>query len=161
VNGVDVTEERKQAFDFSDPYAYDHIDLVVKADNTEITSFDDLKGKVSTNSTGSTYAELGEKYGASIKNVPTLAQTMELVKNGTADATINADTSIQDYFNTTGETNLKVVAKLDEVTEYAIPVKKGNITLRDAINNAIKELREDGTLKSLSEKYFGADLTEK
>lgn len=161
VNGVDVTDERKQSFDFSDPYAYDHIDLVVKTDNNDIKTFDDLKGRVSTNSTGSTYAELGEKYGATIKNVPTLAETMELVKNGTADATINADTSIQDYFNTTGEASLKVVDRLDEVTEYAIPVKKGNISLRNAINDALKELRDDGTLKSLSEKYFGADLTNK
>lgn len=159
VNGVDVTEERSETFDFTDPYAYDHIDLVVKKDNTTIQTFDDLKGKTSANSTGSTYAELGEQYGATVSNVPTLAETMELVLNGTVDATINADTSVQDYLNTTKETGLKVVAQLDDVTKYAIPLKKGNDTLRDAINKALQELRDDGTLSELSVKYFGADLT--
>lgn len=161
VNGVDVTPERSETFDFTDAYAYDHIDLVVKKDNTTITSFEDLKDKKSANSTGSTYAEMGEEYGATVSNVPTLAETMELVLNGTVDATINADTSIQDYLNTTGEKGLKVVAQDDEATEYAIPVKKGNTSLKEAINDALKELREEGTLKELSIKYFGADLTEK
>lgn len=161
VNGVDVTPERSETFDFTDAYAYDHIDLVVKKDNTTITSFEDLKGKKSANSTGSTYAEMGEEYGATVSNVPTLAETMELVLKGTVDATINADTSIQDYLNTTGEKGLKVVAQDDEATEYAIPVKKGNTSLKEAINDALKELREEGTLKELSIKYFGADLTEK
>ena len=161
VNGVDVTPERSETFDFTDAYAYDHIDLVVKKENTEISSFEDLKGKKSANSTGSTYAEMGEEYGATVSNVPTLAETMELVLNGTVDATINADTSIQDYLNTTGEKGLKIVAQDDEATEYAIPVKKGNTSLKEAINDALKELREEGTLKELSVKYFGADLTEK
>ena len=161
VNGVDVTPERSETFDFTDAYAYDHIDLVVKKENTAITSFEDLKGKKSANSTGSTYAEMGEEYGATVSNVPTLAETMELVLNGTVDATINADTSIQDYLNTTGEKGLKIVAQDDEATEYAIPVKKGNASLKEAINDALKELREEGTLKELSVKYFGADLTEK
>ena len=136
VNGVDVTPDREETFDFSDPYAYDHIDLVVKAENTDITSFDDLKGRTSANSTGSTYAELGEQYGA-------------------------ADTSVQDYLNTTGETDLKVVARLDDVTSYAIPLKKGSDSLREAVNSAIQKMRDDGTLSELSKKYFGADLTNK
>lgn len=159
VNGVDVTEEREKAFDFSDGYAYDHVDLVTMADNEEISSFDDLKGRKSANSTGSTYAEIGEEYGAEVLNVPTLAETMMLVLNGTVDATVNADTSVQDYLNTTGETRLRVAAQLPDITTYAIPVKKGSLTLRDAINGALSRLRDDGTLSELSEKYFGADLT--
>lgn len=160
VNGVDVTEEREKTFDFSDPYAYDHIDLVVRKDNDTIKTFEDLKGSTTANSTGSTYAQMGEDYGAKVSNVPTLAETMTLVLNGTVQATINADTSVQDYLNTTGETDLKVVDQADDVTEYAIPMKKGSDTLRKAINDALQDMRDDGTLKSLSEKYFGADLTE-
>lgn len=160
VNGVDVTEEREKTFDFSDPYAYDHIDLVVRKDNDTIKTFEDLKGSTTANSTGSTYAQMGEDYGAKVSNVPTLAETMTLVLNGTVQATINADTSVQDYLNTTGETELKVVDQADDVTEYAIPMKKGSDTLRKAVNDALQDMRDDGTLKSLSEKYFGADLTE-
>ena len=160
-NGVDVTEDRKGTFDFSDAYAYDRAVLVTKADNTEITSFESLAGKKTANSVGSTYAEKGEANGATVVNVPTLGETMELVLNGTADATINADTSVQDYLKTTGETALKVAAKDAELTEYAVPLKKGsdNDTLRAEINKAIADMKADGTLSKISEKYFGADIT--
>ena len=160
-NGVDVTPDREQTFDFTDPYAYDHAVLVTKSDNESIKTFDDLKGKTTANSVGSTYAAMGEQYGATVVNVPTLGETMELVLNGTADATINANTSVQDYFNTTGEKGLKVAATDPETTSYAIPLKKGsdNDTLQEAINQAIAAMRADGTLAKISEKYFGADIT--
>ena len=160
-NGVDITEDRKGTFDFSDAYAYDRAVLVTKADNTEITSFESLNGKTTANSVGSTYAEKGEANGATVINVPSLGETMELVLNGTADATINANTSVQDYLNTTGETGLKVAATEDEATEYAIPLKKGadNDTLRAEINKAIAAMKADGTLSKISEKYFGSDIT--
>ena len=162
VNGVDVTEDRKAAYDFSDPYLFDNTVLVVRADNTEITSFEDLKGKKTANSTGSTYAEIGAEYGAEVSGVSDLAKTIQMVLNGQVDATINASLSIVDYQITTGETNIKVVAELPSETGYAIPMVKGtdNDTLRAAINDALKSMREDGTLKELSIKYFGSDLTE-
>ncbi len=160
-NGVDVTQERSQTFDFTDPYAYDHAVIVTKADNDTIHSFADLKGLTTANSVGSTYAEMGSENGANVTNVPTLAETMELVLNGTADATINANTSVQDYFKTSGTEELKVAATDDQVTEYAIPLKKGsdNDSLREAINKAIAQMKEDGTLTKISEKYFGSDIT--
>jgi cystine transport system substrate-binding protein len=163
INGVDVTEEREKTFSFSDPYAYDHTVLVTKSDNTSIQSFEDLKGKKTANSIGSTYMELGEQYGATVSGVETLSETMELVKNGTVDATINAQTSVQDYLKTTGETSLKVVDISEDATSYAIPMVKNddNKTLVEAVNKALQELRDDGTLAKLSQKYFGADLTNK
>ena len=159
-NGVDVTEDRKQTFDFTDPYAYDRAVVVAKTDS-DIASFEDLSGRTTANSVGSTYAEMGEAYGATVVNVPTLGETMELVENGTADATINADTSVNDYFNTTGNTTLKVVATDTDITSYAIPLKKGtdNDSLREAINKAIAGMRADGTLSGISVKYFGSDIT--
>lgn len=160
-NGVDVTDERKQTYDFSDPYAYDHTVLVVRADNSDITSFEDLKGKTTANSIGSTYMELGESYGAQVSGVESLAECMAMVTNGQVDATINAETSVQDYLKTTGDTSLKIVARSEDATEYAIPLVKGddNATLLAAINEAIAHMREDGDLAKASETYFGADLT--
>lgn len=160
-NGVDVTEDRSATFDFTDAYAFDHAVIVTKTDNTAITSFADLEGKTTANSAGSTYAAMGEAAGATVTTVPTLGETMELVLNGSADATINANTSVQDYFNTTGTKDLKVAAVDEEVTMYAIPLQKGadNDTFRAAINEALAAMRADGTLKAISEKYFGADIT--
>ena len=158
VNGVDVTDEREKIYDFTDPYAYDHTVLVTKV-GSSITTFDDLAGKTTANSIGSTYMEIGELYGAEVKGVDTLAETMSLVLNDQVDATINA--SVQDYLVTTGETNLVVAARLEEATSYAIPLVKGNDndSLRAAINDAIKQLKDSGKLAELSIKYFGADLT--
>lgn len=163
VNGVDVTEERSKTYDFSDPYAYDHTVLVVKTGNNDITSFEDLKGKTTANSIGSTYMEIGESYGADVKGVDTLAETMTMVLNSQVDATINAETSVQDYLMTTGETGVRVAARMEEATSYAIPLVKGtdNDSLRQAINDALAQMRSDGTLSELSVKYFGADLTAK
>ncbi len=160
-NGVDVTPDRSETFDFTDPYAYDHAVVVTLATNEDITSFEDLSGRTTANSAGSTYEAMGVEYGATVSNVDTLGETMTLVLNGTVDATINANTSAQDYFNTTGTTELKVAAVDDDVTMYAVPLAKGsdNDTLREAINQAITELREDGTLAEISNKYFGADIT--
>lgn len=159
-NGVDVTKQREKTFTFSNAYAYDHAVLVAKKSTKGLASFNDLKGKTTANSVGSTYAAMGEKYGAKVTNVPTLAETMQLVLNGKADATINANTSVQDYFNTKGKQGLTVKAVDKQVTEYAIPLKKGkdNSRLLKAINKAIKQLKQDGTLARLSKKYFGANI---
>ena len=160
-NGVDVTPDREETYDFTEPYAYDHAVVVTLATNEDIKSFDDLNGRTTANSAGSTYEAMGKEHGATVSNVDTLGETMTLVQNGTVDATINANTSAQDYFNTTGTTDLKVAAVDPEVTKYAIPLAKGadNDSLREAINQAIKELREEGKLAEISKKYFGADIT--
>lgn len=161
INGVDITKEREKKFDFSTPYAYDHTVLVVRNDNTTITSFDDLKGKTTANSIGSTYMELGEDYGATVKGVDDLTKCMDLVKSGGVDATINAATSINDYLQTTKDSSFKIVGQSKESTPYAIPMVKGddNVSLKKAVNKALKELKEDGTLSKISIKYFGEDLT--
>lgn len=160
-NGVDVTDDRKETYDFTDPYAYDHAVIVTLASNDTITSFEDLSGLTTANSAGSTYEAMGKEYGATVSNVDTLGETMTLVLNGTVDATINANTSAQDYFNTTGTKDLKVAAIDPEVTMYAVPLAKGadNDSLREAINKAISELRAEGKLSEISIKYFGADIT--
>lgn len=162
VNGVDVTPDRQQKYDFSDPYAYDHTVLIVRDDNTDITSFEDLDGKTTANSIGSTYQEIGEQYGATVSGVDTLVETLQMVQNGQVDATLNAATSFGDYMKTNPDAPLKIAATSEEATSYAIPMEKGddNATLLAAVNNALSAMREDGTLASLSEKYFGADLTE-
>jgi len=71
INGVDITPERAKTYDFSTPYAYDRTVLITRSDNNDIHSFNDLKGKTTANSIGSTYQEIGEKYGAKVSGVDT------------------------------------------------------------------------------------------
>ena len=162
INGVDITEDRSLKYDFTDPYAYIRTVLVVRKDNEDIQSFDDLKGRTTANSIGSTYMELGEQYGATVQGVDSLGETMSMVISGRVDATLNAEVSVLDYLKEQPDAAIKVVASTPEANHVAIPLRKGEETasLREAINAAIKQMREDGTLKSLSEKYFGKDITE-
>lgn len=161
INGVEVTDERSEKYDFPEPYAYIHTALVVRKDNEEIKSFDDLKGKKTVNSIGSTYMELAESYGASAAGVSTLNDTIQNVIDGRADATLNADVSIYDYLNQQPYANIKIVATTEDASHVAIPIRKGDETasFEKAVNAAIEELKADGTLAELSEKYFGSDVT--
>ena len=160
-NGVEVTEERSKTYDFTTPYGYIHTALAVKKDNDSITSFEDLDGKTTANSLASTYMELAESYGATVQGIDTLEETIQLLTAGRIDATLNADVSFYDYLNVHPDADFKLVAFTEEASHVAIPLRKGDetATLLEAINSAIEELRADGTLSELGEKYFGQDIS--
>ena len=159
-NGVEVTEERAKTYAFTTPYGYIHTALAVRKDNEDIHSFEDLKGKTTANSLASTYMELAESYGATVQGIDTLEETIQLLTAGRIDATLNADVSFYDYLNVHPDADFKLVAQTAEASHVAIPVLKSEDTAYlDALNTAIEDLRADGTLKTLSEKYFGQDIS--
>ena len=160
-NGVEVTDERALTYDFTTPYGYIHTALAVRKDNDEIKTFEDLKGKTTANSLASTYMELAESYGATVQGIDTLEETIQLLAAGRIDATLNADVSFYDYLNVHPDADFKIVAQTEDASHVAIPLRKGDnsATLLEAVNNAIDELRADGTLKELSQKYFGQDIS--
>ena len=160
-NGVEVTDERALTYDFTTPYGYIHTALAVRKDNDEIKTFEDLKGKTTANSLASTYMELAESYGATVQGIDTLEETIQLLAAGRIDATLNADVSFYDYLNVHPDADFKIVAQTEDASHVAIPLRKGDnsVTLLEAVNNAIDELRADGTMKELSEKYFGQDIS--
>ena len=160
-NGVEVTDERAKTYDFTTPYGYIHTALAVRKDNEDIKSFEDLKGKTTANSLASTYMELAESYGATVQGIDTLEETIQLLTAGRIDATLNADVSFYDYLNVHPEADFKLVAQTEDASHVAIPVRKGDdsASLLEAINAAIEELRADGSLKALGEKYFGQDIS--
>lgn len=161
-NGVEITEERAQKCDFSDPYCYIRTAIIVKSDDDSINSFEDLNGKTTANTISSTYATLAESYGAKTTGVDDLNQTIELLLNGRVDATLNAEVTYFDYLKEHPDANIKIAALTNDASQVAFPVRKGDetATLREALNQAINELREDGTIAEISEKYFGTDLSQ-
>ena len=159
-NGVEVTDERAKTYDFTTPYGYIHTALAVRKDNEDIKSFEDLKGKTTANSLASTYMELAESYGATVQGIDTLEETIQLLTAGRIDATLNADVSFYDYLNVHPDADFKLVAQTEDASHVAIPiVKSEDSSFLDALNSAIEALRADGTLKELSEKYFGEDIS--
>ena len=161
VNGVGVTEERAEKYNFSTPYAYNKTAVIVRGDYDEISSMEDLNGKKTANTISSTYAAQAEAYGATVTAVDDLNQTIELLLSNRIDATLNAEVVFNDYKKEHPEANVKIVAYSDEVEEIAIPIRKGDdtVTLLDAVNEALDEMAKDGTLTELSEKYFGSDIS--
>ena len=159
-NGVEVTEERAKTYNFTTPYGYIHTALAVRKDNEDIKSFEDLAGKTTANSLASTYMELAESYGATVQGIDTLEETIQLLTAGRIDATLNANVSFYDYLNVHPDADFKLVAQTEDASHVAIPiVKSEDSSFLDALNSAIDELRADGTLKELGEKYFGQDIS--
>lgn len=161
INGVEITEERGEKYDFTDPYAYIRTAIVVNGSNDEIQSFEDLNGKNTANTISSTYAELAESYGATVTGVDDLNQTFELLLSGRIDATLNAELTYYDYMKAHPDRDLKIAALTEEASLVSIPLRKGaqSESLREAINRAIAEISESGELAKLSEKYFGSDIS--
>ncbi len=160
-NGVNVTPDRAEKYDFSVPYAYDRMAVIVKGDNDSITEMEDLSGKKTANTISSTYAETARSYGGSVTGVDDLAATFELLYSGRIDATLNAEVTYYDYMAQHPEADLKIACLAEEADSVAIPMRKGDETkaLREAVDQALNELSEDGTLSQLAVKYFGTDIS--
>lgn len=163
VNGVGVTDERAEKYNFSTPYAYNKTAVIVRGDYDEISSMEDLKGKKTANTISSTYAAQAEAYGATVTPVDDLNQTIELLLSNRIDATLNAEVVFNDYKKEHPDSNIKIATYSDQVEEIAIPIRKGDdtVTLLKAVNDALDEMAKDGTLTELSEKYFGIDISKK
>ena len=161
VNGVDIDEARAEKYDFSTPYAYNRTAVIVRGDNEEIQSMEDLNGKSTANTLNSTYANVAEGYGAEVTGVDDFIQTIELLNSGRIDATLNAEVSYYDYMAQHPDANIKIACIDPASTQVAIPMRKGeeSAALLEAVNAALAELAEDGTLSGLSEKYFGTDIS--
>ncbi|MBL0886092.1 amino acid ABC transporter substrate-binding protein [Myceligenerans indicum] len=159
-NQVTVTPEREDQYAFSAPYTVSRGAVIVTADNDDVNSFEDLAGRTTAQSLTSNWRELAESSGAKIENVEGWAQSISLLRDGRVDATINDTLTFLDYVNENGDSGLKIAAETDETSESAFVVTPEHQALADQISGALDELRADGTLTALSEKYFGDDVSE-
>lgn len=158
-NQISITPERTAVYDFSTPYTVSQGVIVVKSDNTSITSFASLKGKSTAQSLTSNWYTLATKDGAQIQAVEGWAQSVALVQQGRVDATINDKLTYLDFKKQTGADGLKVAATTESSSQSAFAFTRGSATLVAAVDKALKELSSDGTLATISKKYFGEDVS--
>lgn len=159
INQVGITEARKQKYAFSAPYIASKAVLIVRANDDTIKGFEDLKGKKSAQSLTSNFGKLAEASGAELVGTDGFDQSIQLVLTRRADATVNDSLSFLDFKKKQPQAPVKIVAEKADADYSGIIVRKGDDDLVSAINKAIADIKADGTYKTISDKYFGQDVS--
>nr|WP_288643230.1 basic amino acid ABC transporter substrate-binding protein [uncultured Anaerobutyricum sp.] len=151
--GMTVTDERKQSVDFTDSYATGIQSVIVKK-GSPIKSIDDLKGKkigVQLATTGDIYAkdDFGED---NVEEYNKGADAVMALTSGKIDAVIIDNQPAKSFAETTDGLQILDTDYVQE--DYAAAIKKGNTDLLNAVNTALKELKEDGTIQKILDKYI-------
>ncbi len=160
INQVGINPERQAKYDFSEPYIASKAALIVKDDNTDITSFEGLSGKKSAQTLTSNFGKLAESYGAELVGTDGFDQSIALVIQGRADATINDSLSFYDFKTQQPDAPVKVVATAADADFSGVILAKGKPELLAAINEALEAIKADGTYAEISNKYFGEDVSQ-
>ena len=153
--GVTVTDERKAVMDFSDSYATG-IQSIIVPNDSEIASPDDLAGKTIGTQRGTTgYIYCSDDFGD--ENVVAYDDGLTAVQalnNGQVDAVVIDNAPAQEFV--AANPGLKVLDTSYAEEDYAIGMAKGS-ALEDAVNKALEELKADGTLQAIVDKYINAN----
>ena len=157
-NQVTINDERRAKYDLSQPYTVSEGVIVTRADDTSITSLADLKGKTTAQSSTSNWATVARDAGANVEAVEGFVQAIQLLKDRRVDATVNDTLAVGDYQRAKNDASVKVAARTGDTSEQAFAARKDSGLIAD-VNRALDELRADGTLKTISEKYFGSDVS--
>ena len=154
--GVTVTDERQNVMDFTDSYATGIQSIIVKEDS-DTASVDDLAGKkigTQRGTTGYLYCsdDFGDENVVAYDNGLTAVQ---MLNNGQVDCVVIDNAPAKEFIAANPGLKLLDTAYVEE--SYAIGVGKGNTELKDAINTALEELKADGTLQAIVDKYITAE----
>ncbi len=154
--GVTVTDERQNVMDFTDSYATGIQSIIVKEDS-DIASVDDLAGKkigTQRGTTGYLYCsdDFGDENVVAYDNGLTAVQ---MLNNGQVDCVVIDNAPAKEFIAANPGLKLLDTAYVEE--SYAIGIGKGNTELKDAINTALEELKADGTLQAIVDKYITAE----
>ena len=154
--GVTVTDERQNVMDFTDSYATGIQSIIVKEDS-DIASVDDLAGKKIGTQRGTTgYLYCSDDFGD--ENVVAYDDgltAVQMLSNGQVDCVVIDNAPAKEFIAANPGLKLLDTAYVEE--SYAIGIGKGNTELKDAINTALEELKADGTLQAIVDKYITAE----
>ena len=162
LNNITQTPERKKVYIFSNPYIYSRY-AVISSKKNKINSLKEIKNKKFAEGTGTNNEILAKKYKATIVSSGDFATSLSLIRQGRVQGTINAAEAYYAYAKTNKVSDLhfKDLSKQVKPVKISALLNKKNKKLQKRINKALKTLKDNGTLKQLSEKYFGSDITKK
>lgn len=155
---MSITDERKEKYNFSDAYYDSGVVMAIAANNTEITKYEDLKGKivaVKQGTEGKTFAEsIKDQYGFEISVLDNSATMYEAVKTGAAVACFE-DYPVMGYGISQGN-GLKMVTEMEKGSSYGFAVLKeaGNDKLVEMFNAGLKNIKENGKYQEILDKYI-------
>ena len=154
--GDTVTDERQNVMDFTDSYATGIQSIIVKEDS-DIASVDDQAGKKIGTQRGTTgYLYCSDDFGD--ENVVAYDDgltAVQMLNNGQVDCVVIDNAPAKEFIAANPGLKLLDTAYVEE--SYAIGIGKGNTELKDAINTALEELKADGTLQAIVDKYITAE----
>ena len=162
IAGMSITDERRQVYDFSDPYFQSGVQMAVAKSDDSIKGYDDLEGRTVTakiGSEGEAYAKsIAGKYGFTLKAVDQSATMYEMVKSGNAVAVFD-DYPVLAY-GIAQNNGLKAVTPKVPEGSYGLAVNKGrNAELLAAFNVGLAELRESGEYNDILAAYLGENAS--
>lgn len=152
-----INPQRSKYVSFSTPYYYSGPQIFTRPDS-KIKTVKDLEGKEVAVAKGSTYADTASKYTDKVKTYDSDITALQALSSGRHDAVIT------DFVTgkSAAKEGFKIKAQeLISRSEQAIVLPQDNPKLLKKINEALDELRKDGTLTKISLKYFGEDITKK
>ena len=153
------TPQREEDYTLTDFYMLSSPVLVVHKDNTDIRSLDDIAGRVGGHSETSVYANMTREHGGRVEILTTYTEQALNIELGRIDYTINNIGSVVHYFQENPNAPLLAIPlQLDRDFEvvFALPGQNAE-KLRDAINEILVEMKADGTLQRIYDKYFNLD----
>jgi L-cystine transport system substrate-binding protein len=160
INQVGLTDKRREAFDFSEPYTVSSPQLIVrKNEKREFKSLDDLKGKTLGVGQGTNFGEIARATGGiNLKTYPGSQETLQDLALGRIDAALN-DSLLIPYIVKQTKLPLRAGAPIGELERSGIPFAKGNPQFKAAIDKALADMRADGSFAKISLKWFDRDVS--
>ena len=165
VCGVNPDPDRQEKYACSIAYAENPYCLVVNGDNTDITSFEDLEGKLCINSPSSAAGQIAQRYGATTADGD-LTAAMEQLNTGRADGHVNNVAAVEEYMESRPEVNVKIAAIYEPAEENryeiesSVMCRKEDQSLCDGISEVLQEMIDDGFLYDLTVEYFGQSVAD-
>ncbi len=162
IAGTTITEERAEIVDFSDPYYDSGLKIIVRADNDDVESIEDLADLSIATRIGSTsYDFLKEELGedADITPFPAMSDMYMALLGRNVDAVFYDAPNVSYFAQTRGEGRTKVVGPLYEGQQYGIVFHKGSEWV-EPTNEALAAMKEDGTYDEIYTKWFGETSSE-